>query len=429
MNFKGLSRAVSLTLLALVLASCESFFCFTETHTYETQVPVYLSPEEVNDIKSLPPQAIKKPGKIYLHHKLILINEINEGIHVLDNSDPRKPVKLAFLSIPGNHDLLVRQDNTGTVLYADNHTDLVAIDMGDPGKITVLKRLENVFGSFYPEPDSDQGILIGYETKEITETYRRCPGVVYDAPSTPTPSPTPEPAPSPDAGPGGPSQGGSLARFASLENFLYTIDGEAIQVVRLETLANPQLSHRVPVDFGIETLFPYAREEGDQLYVGGNAGMYILDASDPANLRPQGKISHVQSCDPVVVQGDLAYVTLQGSCFGQENRLEIIDVSDPSEPRLITDYPLQEPFGLGVDGEYLFVCDGAAGLKVYKNARSPKELEIILQLDDVKARDIIPWNDTAIVIGENGFFQYDYSNLAKGEMTLLSSIFVEKDED
>ena len=412
--------------LTVLLASCESLFCFTERYTYETEVPVYLSPEEANDIKSLPPQAIKRPGKIYLHHTLILINEINKGIHVLDNSDPRKPVKLAFLSIPGNHDLLVRQDDTGTVLYADNHVDLVAINLNNPNEISVLKRLENVFGSFYPEPVGEQGVLIGYETKEVTERYRRCPGVVYESPGG---VPTPSPAPTPDAGPGAPSQGGSLARFASLENFLYTIDGDTIQSVRLDTLANPQLSHRVPVDFGIETLFPYMREEGNQLYVGGNAGMYIMDASDPANLQLQGKITHVQSCDPVVVQDDLAYVTLQGSCFNQANRLEIIDVSDPSTPELIKDYALQEPYGLGIDGEYLFVCDGAAGLKVYKNARSdPKNLELILQDDSVKARDIIPWNNTAIVIAENGFFQYDYSTLAEKKMTLLSSIPVEKDK-
>lgn len=424
MKLSGLVRASLPVVLALLLASCEGLFCVTETYTHEASVPLYLPAEEVKEIKSLLPQPIENPGKLYLHHDLILINELNKGIHVLDNSDPRKPVNLAFLSIPGNHDLLVRQDDTGTVLYADNQADLVAIDLSDPTKVSVLKRLENVFNSFYPEPAGEQGVLIGYEQKVVTERYQRCPGVVYESPVAP-----PSPQPVPDAAPGAPSQGGSLARFATLETFLYTIDGDAIQSFRLDALADPVLFNRVSVDFGIETLFPYFRDEGNQLYVGGNAGMYIMDASDPANLRQQGKIAHVQSCDPVVVQDDLAYVTLQGSCFNQSNRLEIIDVSDPSAPELIVDYALQEPYGLGVDGEHLFVCDGAAGLKVYKNARSPKELELILQLDDVKARDIIPWNDTAIVIAENGFFQYDYSNLAEGEITLLSSILVKKSEE
>lgn len=182
------------------------------------------------------------------------------------------------------------------------------------------------------------------------------------------------------------------------------------------------LFNRVSVEFGIETLFPHSDETGDQLYVGGNQGLYIMDAGDPGNLRKQGEISHVQACDPVVVQGDLAYVTLQGSCFGERNRLEIIDVSDPSVPQLITDYNLQEPYGLGVDGDCLFVCDGAAGLKVYGRARSPEDLTLIKQLEGVAARDVIPVAGTATVVAENGLFQYDCSGLPQGEMTLLSRI-------
>ncbi len=407
---KGTARAFGYLTLALLLTGCSGLFCRTETYSYHELVPLYLSIDEITDVKSLPPQAIEQPGKIYLHHDLILINELNKGVHVLDNSDPRAPTKLAFVAIPGNHDLLVRQDETGTVLYADNYTDLIALDLSDPTAVTVLKRLENVFGSFYPEPvPAERGVLIGYEEGEIvTGRYRSCPG---GAVASPTPAPD-----------SAPSQGGSLARFAALDDFLYTIDGDAVQSFRLKTLADPVLFNRVSVDFGIETLFPHARDEGDQLYVGGNAGLYILDASNPANLRKQGQLTHVQSCDPVVVQDDLAYVTLQGSCFNQSNRLEIIDVSDPHSPELVSDYALQEPYGLGVDGDHLFVCDGAAGLKVYKNAREPENLELVLQLEDVQARDIIPWQGIAVVIAENGFFQYDYSNLAEGEMTLLSKI-------
>lgn len=62
-----------------------------------------------------------------------------------------------------------------------------------------------------------------------------------------------------------------------------------------------------------------------------------MDASDPGNLRKQGEVSHVQSCDPVVVQGDLAYVTLRGECFGESNRLEVINVSNPNTPELVTE--------------------------------------------------------------------------------------------
>ncbi len=406
----------------ILLSSCDmGFFCTTQTYTYNETVPVYITAEEMTKIESLAPQAIEHPGKIYLHHNLILINELDKGIHVLDNSDPKKPVKLAFIAIPGNHDLLVKQDGDKAILYADNYTDLVTLDITSPNKVSVLKRLEHVFNNFYPQPipepgTIDKGILVGYsEGKLVTARYRSCPGVVYEPPM-------PDTAPPASPTEGGVSQGGSLARFATIADYLYTIDNDSIQTFHLETPSNPVVFNRVGINFGIETLFAHQGEKGQQLYVGGNQGMYILDASDPANLQKQGSIDHLQSCDPVVVEGNLAYVTLQGSCFNQSNRLEIIDVSNPNAPSLIKDYALQEPYGLGVDGDYLFVCDGAAGLKVYQNAKDPLNLKLFKQFSEIKARDIIPVAGTAIVIAENGFFQYDYSELAQGKITLLSSI-------
>ncbi|MCA9837167.1 MAG: hypothetical protein KC422_09630 [Trueperaceae bacterium] len=417
------SMKVLVGMLGLVLlTSCDlGLFCSTDTYTYNEMVPVYITADEMTKIESLAPQPILSSGKIYLHHDWLLINEPEKGIHVLNNSDPAKPVKLAFIAIPGNHDLLVKQDGDKAILYADNYTDLVTIDISDPGKITVLKRLEQVFNNFYPQPvpapgTPEEGILVGYtEGKQVTERFRRCPGVVYEAPVDASPPP---------AAGGDVSQGGSLARFASIADYLYTIDQDSIQTFHLETPSSPVIFNRVGVNFGIETLFAYFGDNGQQLYVGGNQGMYIFDASDPANLQKQGSIDHLQSCDPVVVQGNLAYITLQGSCFNQINRLEIIDVSDPNAPRLIKDYALQEPYGLGIDGDYLFVCDGAAGLKVYENARDPLNLNLFKQFAEIQARDIIPVAGSAIVIAENGLFQYDYSALAEGKITLLSSISI-----
>ena len=419
MWLRVLPRFTAFTLITLLLASCSGFglFCTTETYTYTEQLPIYLSDAELEAVTTLPPQALEKPGKLYLHNNLLLINEAEKGIHIIDNSDPSEPKPLSFVSIPGNHDLLVKEDANNVVLYADNYMHLLSLDLGDPQNVTVLKRVKNVFQSYYPETNEQGQILVGYKEGDLKrESYRTCPGIgepVADAPALPT-------------NPSGPSQGGSLARFASIEDFLYTIDGSEIQSFRLEPLSDPQTYNRVTVDFGIETLFPYFGNQEPQLYIGGQSGMYIYDAADPSNLRRQGAIGHLQSCDPVVVQGDLAYVTLQGSCFNQQNRLEIIDVSDPSSPQLIEDYALQEPYGLGVDDNYLFVCDGQAGLKVYDNAREPENLELIKQFSEVKARDIIPYNGNAIVIAENGFYQYDYSALPDGDIELISSILVKE---
>ncbi len=405
--------------LLMLLSSCGfGFFCSTQSFEYTNVVPVFLQPDEIAKIESLAPQQLLSLGKLYLHDELVLINEVDKGVHIFDNTDPAKPVNVAFIAIPGNHDLLVRQDESKRVLYADNYMNLLAIDITNPKEIVVLKTIKDVFGHFYPQPvDNPEGIVVDYVEGPVKiETFRNCGGGVA------TPEVAPPSAPTTD---GGASVGGSLARFSAIEDFLYTIDENAIQSFRIETLENPVIFNRTSVDFGIETLFPYKHEDGQRLYVGGQQGMYIMDASDTSNLKPLGKIDHIQSCDPVVVQDNLAYVTLQGSCFNQSNRLEIIDVTNPKEPFVIEEYTLQEPFGLGIDDNYLFICDGEAGLKVYENARVPEDLKLFKQFDEVKARDIIPYQGNAIVIAKNGFFQYDYSNIAQGEMTLLSSILIE----
>ncbi len=414
--------------LMLLLSSCGyGFFCHTETYEYYPYEAVILTLDEIETIERLEPQSLVQPGKLYLHHNYVLINEVKKGIHIFDNSDKSNPKNLGFISIPGNHDLLVKQAGDKTILYADNYMNLASIDISDINNITVLKSVKKVFDNYYTYT-ADGSVIVDYiQAKEpVKDSYRSCPGsyVVEDVVPTVTPSPS-----SPTSEGGGASQGGSLARFATIDNYLYTIDKNSIQSFNISNPENPIVFNRVAVAFDIETLFPYKHDDGQRLYVGGERGMYIMDAQNPENLKSLGQINHMRSCDPVVVQDNLAYVTLQGSCFNESNRLEIIDVANPKEPMVLETYALQEPYGLGVDDNYLFVCDGAAGLKVYDKARSPKELTLFKQFDEVKALDIIPYDGHAIVIAKNGFFQYDYSDIDKGKMTLLSSIVIDTVDD
>ncbi|MEZ4632913.1 MAG: hypothetical protein R2880_19745 [Deinococcales bacterium] len=388
------------------LGGCSAICRYYPEGLYYNYEPVYLSWDKLRDVESLAARAIQEAGKIYLHHNYLLINEPQKGIHILDNSEPQNPQKLSFIAIPGNVDLLVRDE----VLYADNYVDLIALDISNPSNVTLIKRIENVFSETYAgRTDPEKGIIIDYEEGDPISypSAYFCGQVVYDASNPPPARPTV-------------SQAGSLTRFAAMQEVLYTIDGSALQNFNIADPRDPKVLNRLPVGFGIETLFPYE----DKLFIGAMQGMHIYDASTPSNPQALGSINHIQSCDPVVVQGNLAYVTLRGSCFNQANRLEIIDISEPSTAKVVNNYLLQEPYGLGIDGDYLFVCDGDAGLKVFDHATEPDNLSMIRQFDEVKARDIIPFENQAIVIAENGLFQYDYSALPGGNLQLLSQILI-----
>lgn len=93
---------------------------------------------------------IQQPGKIYYKLPMIFVVDKYNGVHLIDNHDPKNPVKLAFIRIPGVMDVAVR----GNTLYADNAVDLVAINISDLNNITVTSRVKGVFPDLIP-PDAD----------------------------------------------------------------------------------------------------------------------------------------------------------------------------------------------------------------------------------------------------------------------------------
>jgi hypothetical protein len=135
----------------------------------------------------------------------------------------------------------------------------------------------------------------------------------------------------------------------------------------------------------------------------------------------------VNSCDPVVVQGNYAYVTLRSGnqCQGFSDQLEVIDISNLAEPTLIKEYPMFNPHGLGIDGNTLFICDGQAGLKIY-NAANVNQItsNLIKQYRNINPIDVIPLGNILMMISEQGLFQYDYSNLE--DIQLISTILIEQ---
>lgn len=138
------------------------------TFSGEGYRPIYLSETEIRQITTESPQPLRKPGKIYLKGNYLFINEQGKGLHLIDNADPRAPRKLSFIKIPGNVDLAVK----GNLLYADNGRDFVVLNISDPTKIQLVKRIENAFPVqafppyiqiYFECVDESKGIVIGWE--------------------------------------------------------------------------------------------------------------------------------------------------------------------------------------------------------------------------------------------------------------------------
>lgn len=218
--------------------------------------------------------------------------------------------------------------------------------------------------------------------------------------------------------------GGSLARFTIAKDHLYVVDNTSLNAFDILADGTLDTKHLVEIGVGIETIYPY----NDALFIGANDAMYIYDIVDPLHPVLLSRYDHVMSCDPVVVRGDYAYVTLRmGACriFGQEV-LDVIDISNLRNPMLVTSEFLETPIGLGVTDDALFVCQGDNGLTVFDlvNPSNPVAVE---QYRDIHGYDVIPLsNDHIIVTGDDGILQFSYSKDLG--LSLLGEIPVSKNE-
>jgi hypothetical protein len=213
--------------------------------------------------------------------------------------------------------------------------------------------------------------------------------------------------------------GGSMARFIINEDILYVIDQSNLHMFDIHQELSPISAGSKPIGWNIETVF-IAREH---LFIGSMTGMYIYSLKDPVNPEFISTYWHVTSCDPVVVEGNYAYITLRTGniCETDVNQLEIVDVHKLASPIKIKSYPMHNPHGLGIDQGILFICDGDAGLKIY-DASDPLNLKAnqLAHFAEINTFDVIPIQEHLIMIGEDGLYQYDYTNVK--DIILLSMI-------
>lgn len=413
MRISVASTTMALLFALLLLSGCIKD-TVKRTYSYTLYRPVYKTTAAVRaNIKSNGAVVIQQPGKLFIKGSYIFLNEVDKGIHVIDNSNPAQPKNVAFIDIPGNVDIAVK----GNILYADLYTDLIALDIADPEKATVTKIIENVFPhryytNFYGVDTSL--VITDWIKKDTTVTERYTTGMwknfnggwamlaessggrALDGAFSSTVK-----AASPAA------MGGSMARFAIADDRLYAVGTQELKVFNLAKASEPFLVSEKQVGFGIETIFPFK----GKLFIGSMNGMFIYNMTNPDQPAQLSQFTHVSSCDPVIADDDYAFVTLRSgtACNGFTNQLEVLDITNLLQPFLVKTYPMTNPHGLSKDGNLLFICDGAYGLKIY-NAAKPNALQLVKTIAGMETYDVIAYNGLALVVARDGLYQFDYRN-------------------
>ena len=409
-----MKRTILLLFITGFLAGCS--YNYTETYSYKINEPVFMSMSDFrNSVRVTKEQRqINNYGKICFYNGFLYISESEVGIHILNNTDPSQPRIVGFIELVGNADLAIK-DN---VLYADALIDLVWFDINDPANPKLAGRLENAFpealpvidnqynidyNMCYPADGNRKGIIVGWALKERTDNFDNQNiwwGGRYDVAYA-----NAEKSSSQSTG-----VNGSMSRFTMYKDYLYAIINYQMCIFDLKSEQTPK---KVIENFwvgNVETIFSYK----DYMFLGMPTGMAIYSVENPTEPAYCSTVWHVYGCDPVVVDNDLAYVTVRSGNFcGQTvDQLLIIDVKNVYQPSPIVSYTMTNPKGLGIDNDALFLCDD--GLKVFK-LNNPQTLiaNQLLHEKGMDGYDVIPFDNVLMMIADNGLYQYDYSDINK----------------
>lgn len=308
-----------------------------------------------------PARPIENPGKIHIGENFILIGEKNKGIHVFNNTNTLNPVASSFINLPFTKEFYV-EDNK---IYAESHYDFLKIDLSDINNPILLDREEYAFGQ--PISNEKGEVVLGFEYHAVTESFelnseeaemlRKSSYLYYDEKEKLIPASA---VPSSFAGTNSNIKG-TLNKIAVSNDHIYVIGENELHCFQNSASEITYLNSK-SISHDQETIYP----ENNRLFIGTQNSMVVVDISNPSSPEMLSEYTHPTSCDPVYPHGNVAYLTLRtadfSGCSGDENTLEVIDISNINSPVLLEEITMKSPYGMSVINDHLFVGEGANGI-------------------------------------------------------------------
>tara|TARA_R110002111_G_scaffold6830_3_gene28696 strand:+ start:6399 stop:7676 length:1278 start_codon:yes stop_codon:yes gene_type:complete len=376
-------------------------------------VPVIKSKSEIrNSIQVKAAQPTNSDGKIYVYNDLLFYIAQNSGIHIFNNQNPENPQNIIFIQLEGVHDISVKND----ILYADNFMDLVVFDISNVSDIQLVNVEEDMllYYATFPEDSmyyqsniytsNEDEFVAEYTTifMERTEVENN-PEMFWNSFSI-----FESDVLALDAGINI-GIGGSYAKFQIYDNALYTLDDYKLNTFNIADYNSISKVSETWLGgwFGGELETTFILKE--YMFIGATNGMHIVGLQDEFNPVYASSFTHSTGCDPVVVEGNTAYITVRGgnTCGAIEDQVNIIDVTDINTPIEYSTYFLSSPYGLGIKNHILYVCNDS-GINVF-DALNPNEI-VLQNTIETTSKDVIPLSSHLIAVGENVIHQYNYTD-------------------
>lgn len=334
--------------------------------------------------KTNSPHTTDTSAKIYLYQNCLIKTHPDKGIQIFSVSNPSLPTAVNTMNVVGTHDVAIVNNR----MYADRWNSLIVYDVSNISQPKQIDSIPQIFNSY--RFDIMPGLVDGVVD---TDNGWSCVDCI----------PAPRSSNRVTAPAVQPGQGGSLARFMIVDDYLYCIDQSSLVLFSIADSGKPIYRNRVTIGWDIETIF----NKDSLLFIGGMNGMYVYNISAPEKPVQLSQFRHARGCDPVVVEDTVAYVTIRdgSNCGAGTNQLLVIGVGNVKNPVLLSTYQCSNPYGLAVYNKYIYLCDGSQGLRIY-NVKNATTLEQKTNMKEIVPHDAIVHNGILYLIANNQVLLY-----------------------
>ncbi len=215
------------------------------------------------------------------------------------------------------------------------------------------------------------------------------------------------------------SLNGSYSQLLTVGDYLYGITDNDLVTYDISDKSNLKLINEEQLNFNLESIYHFK----GLLFIGSATDLYIYEINNAGVPKHKSTTAYdieteqITFCDPVVANEKYAYVTLSSfrertACgeFVSDSHFRIYDIENVETPRLLSSYAMENPKGLAIVGNTLFICDDYAGLKVY-DVTDPLDAILLQEFDGITAYDAIARDNLLTVVGKNQVRQYDYTDI------------------
>lgn len=199
---------------------------------------------------------------------------------------------------------------------------------------------------------------------------------------------------------------GSLSRFITYNNFLYLVNKNNLLTYDISNPV-PVLKKTTEIGFNIETIFEYQ----GKLFIGSNNAIFIYSLANPEQPARVSQFNYfIPGKDPVVAIDSVAYSTTR-NFNGQGGNLNIVNIKNLENPVSEGNIFIPDPYGLAVNGNALYVCNGSNGISIFNrsNAFHPVAVQEFSSVNEA-FYDLIIRGNIMICYVQAGIVLLDISN-------------------